>query len=196
MNFRYDSNDTINDTFRYLMQKPNMIDDWDIKLIKFQNDYNEMFHELINIIDRRLNQLKIFVSKINEKIDLLTRTQHRKSFNSQNWKLSLHEFHNFFSRKVTFDWSTFRSFQRLKTLSTKMSLLININIQKKIRKTNINFFDFTCFEMYDKNDYVIVSDKMHYRNVWLFFDSTNVIIIVKKIFLIRINFHRCFKNDV
>ena len=170
-----------------------MIDEWNMKLIKSQNDYNEMFHKLINFTNRRLNQLKIFVIEINEKIDLLIRTQLRRIFNSQNRRV-----HNFLSRKFTFDWLAFQicSFQRSKTLSIEVFELVNTNTKKKrFRKSNINFFDFTCFESHDKNDYVIVNDKMHYRNVWFFLDSTNIIITIKDFSLIRINFHRCFRND-
>ena len=77
-----------------------------------------------------------------------------------------------------------------------MFKFVNTNTKKKrFRKSNISFFDFTCFESHDKNDYVIVNDKMHYRNVWFFLDSTNVIITIKDFSLIRINFHRCFRND-
>ena len=61
-----------------------------MKLIKSQNRYNDMLHEFIRIIDRRLNQLQIFVIQINEKIDQLIRSQQR-------------ELHNSFSRKTTSD---------------------------------------------------------------------------------------------
>ena len=36
---------------------------------------------------------------------------------------------------------------------------------------------------------------MHYRNVWLFLNSVDAIITIKKFFLIRINLHRCLKDD-
>ena len=44
-------------------------------------------------------------------------------------------------------------------------MLINNNDkEKKFREFDIEFFEFTCFETHDKNDYVTIENKMHYRN--------------------------------
>ena len=115
------SNASIENTLRYLIKKIDNTDERNMKLTKSQNRYNEMLHEFIRIIDRRLNQLQIFVTQINEKIDQLAFAQQRKLNNS-------------LFRKITSDWSFDRSRSSLifKTISTKMSMLINIiNIKKK-----------------------------------------------------------------
>ena len=57
--------------------------------------------------------------------------------------------------------------RRLLHFFTKsLNMLINRNDkEKKFRESDIKFFDSTCFETHDKDDYVTIEDKMHYRDV-------------------------------
>ena len=36
---------------------------------------------------------------------------------------------------------------------------------ERFRKFDIKYFDFTCSELYDKDDYVTISDKIYYCDV-------------------------------
>ena len=187
LTLRLAKNVSMNETFKYLIQKIDKIDEWEMKLIKTQNQYNDMLHKFIRIINHRLNQLQIFITQINEKFDLLTKQ--RKPFNS------FRKLINFLFRKFTFDWSLdrLRSFFASKFIETFQ--LVSTSKKKKFRESNINFFNFTCFESHDKSDYVTIDDRIHYRNVWLFLNSADAITTIKNVSLIRFNLHRCFRND-
>ena len=47
------------------------------------------------------------------------------------------------------------------------SLILSNNKKKnkRFRESNIDYFNSTCFETHDKSDYVIINNKIHYRNV-------------------------------
>ena len=48
----------------------------------------------------------------------------------------------------------------------KLSIIqLNNNVAKRFKKFNIKYFDFTCSKSHDKNDYVIISDKIYYCDV-------------------------------
>ena len=91
----------------------------------------------------------------------------------------------------TYDFFAFRFF-----FVDSLILLDSKKKNEKFRESNIDYFNSTCFETYDKSDYVIISDKIHYRNVWLFIEVVKSIVVTKKDALIRINFHKCFRGDV
>ena len=67
---------------------------------------------------------------------------------------------------------------------------------KRFRESNIGYFNPTCSETHDKGDYVIIDDKIHYRNVWLFIEAAKSITATKGGALIRINLHKCLRGDV
>ena len=47
----------------------------------------------------------------------------------------------------------------------KLSIIQLNNSVERFKKFDIKYFDFTCSKSHDKNDYVIINDKIYYRNV-------------------------------
>ena len=65
--------------------------------------------------------------------------------------------------------SRFRFDTEHRRFSNSFSEFLNImNIddkKKRFRKSEINYFDFKYLEIHSQNDYVIIENKVHYRNV-------------------------------
>ena len=66
----------------------------------------------------------------------------------------------------------FNLFNSFSSRTSKMLIIqLNNNVAKRFReferfkKFNIKYFDFTCSKSYNKSDYVIINDKIYYRNV-------------------------------
>ena len=67
--------------------------------------------------------------------------------------------------------------------------------KKRFHEANIDFFDSHYFEIFDKDDVIVIDDKTYYRNVWLFLDFAKTTTLNKDNILIRRHLHRCFRND-
>ena len=49
--------------------------------------------------------------------------------------------------------------------TSKLSIIQLNNNVERFRESDIRYFDPTCSESHDKSDYVIIDDKVYYRNV-------------------------------
>ena len=50
--------------------------------------------------------------------------------------------------------------------TSKLSIIqLNNNVVERFKKFDIHYFDFTCSKSHDKSDYIIINDKIYYRNV-------------------------------
>ena len=69
-----------------------------------------------------------------------------------------------FFKSNRFDDNDFLQNVMLRLIKNKK--MKNTNIEKnKFRESNIDYFDFRKFESYDDDNYVIVIDKIYYRNM-------------------------------
>ena len=170
----------------YIFKKQDTFVVWDNELLNFIENRHEKYQVQSNNIDVKLNQIMNMFQKKNV-----------FSFSQKSLKMlsiDLQRFYSFdFSKSNRFDDNDFLQNVMLRLAKTKK--IKNID-EDKFRKSNIDYFDFRKFESYDDDDYVIVIDKIYYRNVWLFKNAIKSIAISKNNRLIRINLHRCFQNDV
>ena len=150
---------------------------WNKSFKKQQDVWNEFLKTHVDMIT---NQIDDFKNEFKSSFDALSQniihTQNRiNEFFAENkivmnnlTKLiqqQLQRFSRFASSKKrsrfdkTYDIFVFRFF------FVESLILSNSKKKKKISKVKYRLFQFTCFETHDKNDYVIISDKIHYRNV-------------------------------
>ena len=87
------------------------------------------------------------------------------NFKFIQFKNDLNKFH--FSDFFKFDQFDNHDFlQNVMLRLIKNKKMKNLNIEKnKFRESNIDYFDSHKFESYDSDDYVIVTNKIYYRNV-------------------------------
>ena len=50
-------------------------------------------------------------------------------------------------------------------LKLSITQLNNNVVVERFKKFNIKYFNFTCLKSHNKNDYVIINDKIYYRDV-------------------------------
>ena len=49
---------------------------------------------------------------------------------------------------------------------SKLSIIqLDNNVAKRFKKFDIKYFDFTCSELHNKKNYVIINHKIYYRNI-------------------------------
>ena len=171
-------------------------------IFKRQNDFATWNNELLNSIERKHEKYQAQFNNTNIKLNQIMNMLQKKtdSFSSQKQfkmlSIDLQRFYSIdFFKSNRFDDNDFLKNVMLRLIKSKK--MKNTNIEKnKFRESNIDYFDFRKFESYDDDDYVIVTNKIYYRNVWLFIDAIKSIVTSKNNRLIRINLHRCFQNDV
>ena len=170
-------------------------------ILKKQNDFAIWNNEFLNIIDEKYEKYQIQSNNTNIKFNQIMNMFQKKNafFFQKQFKMFLIDVHRFYSidffKSSRFDDND--SLQNIMLRLIKTKKMKSVNIEKnKFRKSNIDYFDFRKFESYDDDDYVIVTNKIYYRNVWLFIDAIKSIVISKNNRLIRINLHKCFQNDV
>ena len=79
------------------------------------------------------------------------------------FSIDLQRFYSFdFSKLKRFDNYDF--LQNIMLRLTKTKKMKNID-ENKFRELNIDYFDSRKFESYNNDDYVIVTNKIYYRNV-------------------------------
>ena len=134
-----------------------------------------------------MSEIFVFNSNMFSLYNTLKSTQLKNDLNKS--------FFNEFIKSVRFDDND--SLQDVMLRLAKFKKMKSLSIEKnKFRESNIDYFDSHKFESYEDDDYVIVTNKIYYRNVWLFIDAIKSIAISKKSRLIRTHLHRCFQNDV
>ena len=79
--------------------------------------------------------------------------------------IDLHRFYSIdFFKSDRFDDNDFLQNVMLRLIKNKEMKSTNIE-KSKFRESNIDYFDSRKLESYDEDDYVIVIDKIYYRNV-------------------------------
>ena len=67
---------------------------------------------------------------------------------------------------IKFQQQQKRLFNLFNSHTSKLSIIqLNNNVVERFKKINIKYFDFTCSKSHNKNDYIIINDKIYYRNV-------------------------------
>ena len=171
-------------------------------ILRRQNDFAIWNNELLNIIDERHEKYQTQSNNTNIKLNQIMNMFQKKSaspsFQEQfkMFSIDLHRFYSIdFFKSNRFDDNDFLQNVMLRLIKNKE--MKNTSIEKgKFREFDIDYFDSRKFESYDDDDYVIVTNKIYYRSVWLFIDATKSIAISKNNRLVRTNLHRCFQDDV
>ena len=189
-----------NEQFRKIDERLNQLD------IKFDDRFNQVIEHL-KTLNRKQNDdrekrrhhkhfdfFSIEMSKVI--VFKLITSDLYDNFKFIQLKNNLNKFHfSDFFKSVRFDDHDFLQNVMLRLVKSKEMKSLSIE-KSKFRESNIDYFDSHKFESYDDDDYVIVTNKIYYRNVWLFIDAIKSIVISKKSRLIRTHLHRCFQDDV
>ena len=143
--------------------------------IKFDNYFNQIIKHL-KTFNRRLdknrekrrhfNRFNIFsieMSKVFVFNSILFNLYNILKF--IQFKIDLNKF--FFNEFIKFDQFNDHDFlQNILLRLVKNKKMKSLNIEKsKFRELNIDYFDLHKFEFYDNDNYIIVTNKIYYRNV-------------------------------
>ena len=97
------------------------------------------------------------INKMNDLRSHQNSTQQKKSFNfnfDANLTVDLYFYR---LQKFATSFSIFDVFRR--------NLFANFGGKKRFRKSNIGYFDSHYSKIFDKNDFIVIGDKIYYRNV-------------------------------
>ena len=158
----------------------NQIDD-------FKNEFKSSFDALSQSIIHTQNRMNEFFVENRIVMNNLTRLIQQQQSRFSRLASSKKKTSRF---DKTYDFFVFRFF-----FADSLVLSDSKEKDERFRESDIDYFNSTCFETHDKGDYVIIDDKIHYRNVWLFIEVVKSIAATKRDALIRINLHRCFRGD-
>ena len=146
-------------------------------------------NRIIEVTDRRLDQIQTSMTHTNEQIQAL---------NEKFDCLACQRRHDSPPpRRPSAEWPLDHpnSPGGSGAASTEVPRLVNTSSrEERFRDSDIGYFDPKSFEPDEEGDYVTAGDKVHYRNVWLFIESAKSTANVKGMALVRANLHHCLKN--
>ena len=83
---------------------------------------------------------------------------------------------------------------RFKLISYAESTIIDFNKKKRFKTIDVEYFDSHLLDFYDKKDVITSSDKIIYRDVFLFIEVVKFITDFVKYHATRISLHRCLRD--
>ena len=211
-------------TLEHLLKKFDLIDQHSLDVAQIQKkqfrEIDERLNQLDNKFDERFNQIIEHLQTLNRRQDEnREKRRHFKRFSAFSIEMSeitvlksitsdLYDNLKSTQLKSDLNKSLFIEFiksdrfddndslQNVMLRLAKIKEMKSMSIdESKFRESNIDYFDSHKFESYDDDDYVIVTNKIYYRSVWLFMNAIKTIVISKKNRLVRTHLHRCLQDD-
>ena len=181
-------------TLKHLLKKSDLIDQYNLDVAQIQKKQfrkiDERLNQLDNKFDERFNQIIEHLQTLNRRQDEnRQKRRHLKRFNVFSIEMSkiivlksitsdLYDNLKFIQLKSDLNKFLFIEFiksnrfddndflQDVMLRLAKIKEMKNMSIEEnKFRESNIDYFDSHKFESFDDNVYVIVTNKIYYRNV-------------------------------
>ena len=91
------------------------------------------------------------------------------------------------------DSQSFRN-DRFKFINYAESVIIDFSKKKRFKTSNVDYFNSNLSNGYDKKNVITSSEKIIYRDVFLFVEIIKFIAILMKYEATKIRLHRCLRN--
>ena len=161
-------------------------------------------HSVIRQLNEVLNVQDVNINQIVERINIMKTIFIKFTTISLRIKIKLNQ-NERFDRHYTKKRANSRKFEhsvdfqssrndRFKFINYVEFIIIDFNKEKRFKTVDVEYFDFHLFDFYDKRNIITSSDKIIYRDVFLFIEVVKFIADLVKYHAIRIRLHCCLRD--